>query len=143
MAQLRLGHAEIQKRGAEILQVTHSTPEEARVYFGQHQIAFPYLCDPDREVHRLYGIPLAHPGIGGALRLAAASAAATVRDQLLEGERTPSPFPYLKRHGLNYQPDQAVFIVDRAGIIRYVYSAGPTGAIPSNADLLRELASLA
>jgi predicted ATPase len=32
--------------------------------------------------------------------------------------------------------------VDKSGVIRYVYTCGPLGAIPSNAALLRQLATL-
>jgi hypothetical protein len=38
--------------------------------------------------------------------------------------------------------EQAVFIVDKSGIIRYAHITGPVGAIPSNADLLSQLATL-
>src|SRR5262245_24955177 len=50
MAQLRLGYPEVQAHDAEILQITCSTPDEARLYFQQYQLAFPYLCDPERTV---------------------------------------------------------------------------------------------
>ena len=33
MAQLRLGYPEIQRSGAEVLQITHNTPAEAQSYF--------------------------------------------------------------------------------------------------------------
>ncbi|MGH7966582.1 MAG: redoxin domain-containing protein, partial [Candidatus Binatia bacterium] len=36
MTQLRLGYQQIQERGAEILQITWSTLEEARLYFQQY-----------------------------------------------------------------------------------------------------------
>lgn len=142
MAQLRLGYPKIQKSGAEILQVTHSTPEEAQVYFRQHQLAFPYLCDPDRAVHALYGIPMAPKGLVEGMQMIVASAVAGMADQVLRGEKNPSPLPYGKRYGPRYHPDQAVFIVDRDGIIRSVYTSGPIGAIPSNAELLSELTRL-
>lgn len=142
MAQLRLAYPEIQNSGAEILQVTHSTPEEARVYFRRHQLAFPYLCDPDRAVHALYGVPIAPKGLVEGMQMALASAAAGAADLLLRGETTPSPLAYARRYGPRNQPEQAVFIVNREGIVRYVHTSGPISAIPSNAELLSELARL-
>ncbi len=141
MAQLRLGYPEIQRRDAELLQITHSTPEEARLYFQQYQLAFPYLCDADRGVHRLYGVPMAEKGLVEEVRDFVACVAAEASDRLLRGERSASPLPYLKRYGLN-DPEQAVFIVDPSGTIRYVHTTGPIGALPSTADLLRQLALL-
>jgi putative peptide zinc metalloprotease protein len=142
MAQLRLGYPEIRQRGAEVLQVTHSAPEEARVYFQQYQLGFPYLCDADRRVHELYGIHMVHPGVVEGVRNLMVCSAATVGDRVLRGEKSPSPAPYFKRQGFSKDSPQAVFIVDRDGIIRYVYTAAPIGAMPSNADLLRQLAVL-
>src|SRR2546426_7095230 len=75
MAQLRLGYNEIQQRGAEVLQVTYSTPEEARLYFQQYQLLFPYLCDPEWAVFRLYGLSTIRKGVGAMAVTIAASIA--------------------------------------------------------------------
>ena len=58
MAQLRLGYPEIQRSGAEVLQITHNTAAEAQRYFKHYPIAFPYLCDPARAVHETYGLAM-------------------------------------------------------------------------------------
>lgn len=142
MAQLRLGYPELRKHNAEVLQVTHSTAAEARLYFRQYPLDFPYLCDPDQRVHERYGVPIAPKGLMESAQLAVASAVAGAADQLLRGEKTPSPVAYLKRYGLRYHPEQAVFVVDREGIIRYVHTADSIGAIPPNAELVRELSKL-
>ncbi len=141
MAQLRLGHQEFQKRETEVLQVTPSTPEEARLYFQQYQLLFPYLCDPERVVYRLYGVPILERGIFESMRTLAASVTATVSDRLLRGERGVSASPYLKRYGSSV-PDQVLFIVDKSGIIRYVHTTGPIGGLPSNAEYFRQLEKL-
>ena len=141
MAQLRLRYPEIQKRDAEILQITHSAPEEARLYFQQYQLSFPYLCDPERAVHQLYGIPLIQPTLFGGIRAFTANMTAEMSDRLLRGDKSASPAPYFKRHGFT-DIEQAVFIVDKSGIIRYAYITGSIGAIPSNAALLSQLATL-
>jgi putative peptide zinc metalloprotease protein len=142
MAQLRLGYPEVQKQGGEVLQVTHSAAPEARLYFRQYQLQFPYLCDAERLVHERYGIHMAHKGPIEVVRDFAVCATAVASDRLGRGEKSPSPAPYFKRYGLAHDSPQAVFIVDTSGIIRYVYTCGPLGAIPSNAELLRQLAAL-
>jgi hypothetical protein len=130
MAQLRLGYPEIQRSGAEVLQITHNTSTEAQRYFKHYPIAFPYLCDADRAVHEAYGLPLEASKVANALKTIGA---ATV--DRLRGEFTPWPTPFLVRtHGKD--SPQAV---DRDGIVRHVVQSGPNADLPSNAEILRRL----
>ena len=66
---------------------------------------------------------------------------AVASDRIVRSEKSPSPAPYFKRYGFSKDSPQAVFIVDKSGVIRYVYTCGTLGAIPSNAELLRQLAT--
>jgi alkyl hydroperoxide reductase subunit AhpC len=134
MAQLRLGYPEIQKSGAEVLQVTHNTAEEAQRYFKHYPITFPYLCDPERTVHETYGLALQAASPLDPLRSTAAAAFDLVR----HGEKTPLPIPFIKRYPMKDSP-QAVVIVDRGGIVRHVVQSGPNAELPSNAEILRRL----
>jgi peroxiredoxin len=134
MAQLRLGYPEIARSGAEILQITHNTAEEAQRYFKHYPIAFPYLCDPARVVHEAYGLTLQTASV----KNVTASAMTTVSDLLRRGEKTPLPLPFVMRYGYKDSP-QAVVIVDRDGIVRHVVQAGPNAELPSNAEILRRL----
>ena len=134
MAQLRLGYPEIQRSGAEVLQITHNTADEAQRYFKHYPIAFPYLCDADRAVHEAYGIALEPAKPAGAVK----SFAAATTDRLFRGEATPSPVPFLVRTRGKDSP-QAVVFVDREGIVRHVMQAGPNADLPSNAEILRRL----
>lgn len=140
MAQLRLGYPDFQKRSAEILQVTHSTIDEAERYVRYYPMPFRYLCDPERRVHETYGIPLVVPGVGERVENFAKCSAAVVTDLVLRGQRSFSPRPFVTR----YKGDspQVIYVVDREGIIRRVFRPGPIGAIPSNAQLFRELEAL-
>ena len=142
MSQLRLSYREIQERNAEILQVTYSTPEEAQLYFRQYQLSFPYLCDPERAVFPLYGIRIVQIGIGRVVASTVVGTAAAMSDRLFRGEKTPSPRPYMKRYGPTDMEQQAVFLIDKAGVIRYVHATGPIGGLPSNAEYLRQLDKL-
>ena len=137
MAQLRLGYPEIQRCGAEVLQITHNTAAEAQRYFKHYPIAFPYLCDPDRRVHDAYGLPLEPASAAEVVRSITASATDLVR----RGETTPLPLPFMLRYGYKDSP-QAVVIVDRDGIVRHVVQAGPNAELPSNAEILRRLDAL-
>jgi hypothetical protein len=141
MAQLRLGYPEIAKHGAEILQLTHSTVAEARLYFTQYSLPFPYLCDAERVAHERYGLVMARPGPLEGLGKLVTSTAVAAHDLVRHGERTPSPVAFLARYALKDSP-QAVFVVDRDGVVRRRYTTGPVGNIPSTADLVRDLAAL-
>ena len=141
MAQLRQGYPEIQKYNGEILQVTHNTPEEARLYHRNFQLTFPYLCDAGRVAHELYGLRMFQPDPVAAIKSVVACSVAAASDLVLRGEASPSPAPFFKRYGFHDTP-QAIFVIDRAGIVRSVYTSGPIGSIRFNADLVRELATL-
>ena len=142
MAQLRLSYSEVQKRDAEILQVTYSAPEEARLYFQQYQLLFPYLCDPERTVYRLYGVSIIAQTFFEGMRSMVAGTAVAVSDRLFRGEKTASPLPILKRYGSVNLEEQAIFILDKSGIIRYVHTTSSLGGLPSNAEYLRQLDKL-
>jgi len=142
MTQLRLGYPQIQDRGAEILQVTWNTPEEARLYFQQYQLLFPYLCDPERTVYPLYGIRIVHEPVPALVAGIAKGTMAALSDRLFRGEKTPPAFPVMKRYGATDMEQQAVFLIDKSGIIRYTYSSNALGGLPSNAEYLRQLERL-
>jgi peroxiredoxin len=142
MTQLRLGYRQIQEREAEILQVTWSTPEEARLYFQQYQLLFPYLCDPELSVYPLYGIRIIREAVPAFMAGMAMGMMAAISDRLFHGEKTPSPLPYIKRYGATDMEQQAVFIIDKAGVIRYAHTSSALGGLPSNAEYLRQLEKL-
>lgn len=139
MAQLRLGYAEITRRNAEILQITHNTVEEAQRYVRHFEMTFPYLADADRAVHERYGVPM-QENLGANLKAIAESTVVAAADAL-RGQWTPSPRPYGRRYGVR-GAEQAVFVVDRDGLIRAVHTAGTNGSIPTVAELARDLDAL-
>ena len=137
MAQLGLRYPEIQALEAEVLQVTHNTLDEARGYLKHYPMKFPYLCDAGRTAHDRYGVELLSGGLGGFL----ASGAAVVADFVTKGETTPAPIPYFKRYA-GKDAAQAVFILDREGVVRGEHRLGPNAPLPSAADLIAELQRL-
>lgn len=134
MAQLGLRYPEIQAMQAEVLQVTHNTLEEARGYLKHYPMKFPYLCDAERTVHERYGVELTGIALGGFL----ASGAAVMADFVLKGQTTPAPIPFMKRYA-GQDVAQAVFILDREGIVRAEHRLGPNAPLPSAADLISAL----
>ena len=134
MAQLRLGYPEIERSGAEVLQITHNTALEAQRYFKHYPIAFPYLCDPERAVHEAYGLAMET----ASAQQVVTSFATAASDLVRHGEKTALPIPFMMRYGYKDSP-QAVVIVDREGIVRHVVQAGPNAELPSNAEILRRL----
>lgn len=142
MTQLRFGYREFQARNTEILQVTWSTQPEAQLYFRQYPLSFPYLCDADRAVYSLYGVRMVRVGIGQRAADMTMGMAAMVSDRLLRGEKTALPMVPMKRYGLTDMEQQAVFLIDKAGLIRYVHTTGALGGLPSNAEYVRQLDEL-
>jgi peroxiredoxin len=134
MAQLRLGYPDLQKHDAEIVQVTHNTMDEARRYGRFYKFDFPYLCDPDRVVHERYGLPLEAAHVGDIAR----SLTTAATDLVLHGERTPLPVPFAMRYGMKDSP-QAVFVIDRQGIVRNVHRLTSNAGLPTTTTLAKEL----
>ena len=137
MAQLGLRYPEIQALDAEVLQITHNTADEARGYLKHYPMKFPYLCDADRAAHERYGVELIGMNPVGFL----ASSAAVVTDLVTKGETTPLPIPYIKRY-LGKDTAQAVFVLDREGVVRAEHRLGPNAPLPSAEDLISALQKL-
>jgi peroxiredoxin len=139
MARLSQGYADIQARGAEILQITHNTAAEAELYFRNYRLAMPYLCDADRAVHLQYGIPMERQSVGAVIDNTVRSCAMVTKDFLLHGEKSPAPVVPIMRMGARNQPPQLVVLVDRDGMVRWVHLIGPFDALPSLAELIAQL----
>ena len=137
MAQLALRYPEIHALDAEVLQVTHNTADEARGYLKHYPIKFPYLCDAERAAHDRYGVEQLGFNLGGN----AASVAAVVVDLVTKGETTPPPISYFQRYS-GKDSAQAVFILDREGVVRAEHRLGPNAPLPSAADLISALQKL-
>jgi len=140
MSQLARGYPEFQTLQAEILEVTTTTLERARVYAQSFRIPFPYLCDPDYRVRRTYGLQVRSQSL------------ATAAKKLYAGLTTPPPpsdFGKVQPSmgeipKLVADDDMGFFILDKDSIVRYALSGayvtpgGPRG-IPSNEEVIREL----
>jgi peroxiredoxin Q/BCP len=61
---LRDRYGEFTQRGAQVVAIAPDSVENARRYFGTHDIPFPCLGDPDRKVFRQYDVKSALVSLG-------------------------------------------------------------------------------
>jgi peroxiredoxin len=135
-ARLSLCYPAIRSLGAELLEVTPTPDDHARLYFSHFPVSFPYLCDPDRRVWEQYRL---RPGRLGSLHVLslllpdALGPKSIVRDWLsgLHFQGTPAEHQSL---GNEY----GFFLIDRTGMIRSA-EAGPYMGLPSNDEIERRL----
>ncbi len=142
MARLSQAYRQFRDSESEILQITHNTVDEASLYFRNYHLANPYLCDPDRQVHLRYGIPLEQQAVGAVVGNTLTSCLMVTGDLLLRGQKSPSPVSLIMRMGPRGQSGQMVVVVDRAGVVRHVERIGPFDALPTVAQLLSLLEPL-
>jgi peroxiredoxin len=140
MSQLGRAHAEFAARDAELVEVTNTPPERARVYAQKFGLRFPYLCDPDHRVRREWGIEVRSHGPLYYAKTLVGGMKAPKPETDFPGE----PFKLSEMPSLLADEDMGFFIVDKAGVVRYALGGAyvtPTGLrqVPSNAEILREL----
>jgi len=140
MSQLARGYPRLKSAGAEVLQVTPTTPERARFYAQNFPIPFPYLCDPDYAVHRTWGLDVRSHSLAwyaqkfyGAMKMTPPVA------------EIGNPKPTLGEMPKNlHDSDMGFFVIDRDGIVRYkraeaYVSDKGLNTIPSVDEIVREL----
>ncbi|MBI2527012.1 MAG: AhpC/TSA family protein [Candidatus Rokubacteria bacterium] len=140
MSQLARGYPQFRAQGAEILEITLSTPDRARFYVDKFKIPFPYLCDPEYTARRAWGLE------------ARSHSMAWYAKTLYTGfksQEPPSDFgavktPLTDLPRLIVDDDMGFFIVDRDGVVRYALTGSYVGdagvrQIPGNDEIMREL----
>jgi peroxiredoxin len=141
MSQLARAYPRIQALGAEVLQVTPTTPERAGFFARNFTIPFQYLCDPDYSVHRQWGVGVRSHSLAWYAKTYHAAS------------RLPHPPPAEignPKATLRELPkmlddsDMGFFVLDRDGIVRYVlsgsYIAGHgSRQLPTTDEITREL----
>jgi len=135
MSQLARGYSKFKALGAELIEVTPTTPDRARSYAQKFPIPFPYLCDPDYQAWRAWGLEVrSRPITWYASRFL----------QGMKAEPPPNDFGTTKPFfgelpKLLADDDMGFFIIDRGGVVRYALSAAYGRQIPSNEEIAREL----
>ena len=140
MSQLARVYPQFAARDTEIVEVTSSTLDRARVYTQKFGLRFPYLCDSDYSVRRAWGLGVrSHGPAYYATALYKGLTAPKV-----ETEYVGEPFKVTEMPRLLADEDMGFFIVDTSGVIRYALGGAYVTAtglrqIPSNAEILQEL----
>jgi len=141
MSQLARSYPRLKAAGAEVLQVTPTKPARAQFYARNFPIPFRYLCDPDYEVHRAWGLGVRSHSLGWYAK----TLMAVSRMPMPPPAEIGDPRPTLgERPTLLHDTDMGFFVLDRDGIVRYKACggyAGPEGVreIPSADEILRAL----
>jgi peroxiredoxin len=138
MVQLAAAAPQIGGLQTEVLQVTSTFPEQARIYHRRFVLPFLYLCDPDHAVAKTWGLAVRPHSAQRFLRRLPDPPGKTPFDNV-------HPIPG-EVQNLLLDDDTGFFIVDRVGIVRYTQS-GPSYSsrswrIPSNETVLTELERL-
>lgn len=136
-AHLTLGYSGFRGLGAEILEVTPTEADRAAFYFSNYSLAFPYLCDPSREIARAYGVEH-HPPTAFDTAKVLVSDLLSAPELLREARLGPNPVPDEKAGWSN---EDGFFVIDRSGTIR-VARVGQMVGVPSNAEIERTLREL-
>jgi peroxiredoxin len=140
MSQLARSYGEFAARDTEIVEVTNTTLERARVYARTFGLRFPYLCDPDYSVRRSWGLGVRRHGPAYYAKMLYMG----MTGPKIESDYAGEPATLTEMPKLLADDDMGFFIVDKTGVIRYALGGSyvtPTGMrqIPSNAEILREL----
>jgi peroxiredoxin len=143
MSQLARGYQDIRKLGAEVLEVSVSPLPRARLYAQKFQLPFPYLCDPDFQVRRLWGLEsrehgLAYYAVGFFKGMA-------MPKPPNDYGNFPPPFDEMKN--VMHDDDMGFFLVDKQGVVRYSLAASymaekGSHPLPANDEILAELGKL-
>jgi peroxiredoxin len=143
-SQLARGAAQFRAAGGELLQVTVSKPDRARLYARQFALPFPYLCDPDFGARSAWGMPPRSHGLPWYAKTLVKNMAMPKPPNDF-GNFMPAP---AEIPNLLVDDDMGLFVVDRKGVVRYAVSgsymseAGPR-PLPGNDELVRALEACA
>jgi peroxiredoxin len=138
-ARLSVNYSVFRSLGAELVEVTPTPPDRARMYYSRFSLTFPYLCDPDTRVWEMYGL---RPGRLGPLHvlgvmLPDAVGPRTVLHDWVDGPKIQPTQPEIAHLGNEY----GFFLIDQSGAIRSA-DAGPYMGLPANAEIERQLRAL-
>ncbi|MGH7818627.1 MAG: peroxiredoxin family protein [Candidatus Binatia bacterium] len=143
MSQLARGYSRFRDLDTELLEIAVTTPPRARSYLQKFQLPYPYLCDPDYDVRKRWGLGVrSHSLLWYAKSIYQGFSAPTPENDF--GSFGP-PIPEMPRTLAD--DDAGFFIVDKGGTVRFAQSGAYAGAegvqpIPNNDQIVRELEKL-
>ena len=141
MSQLSRAYGDLQKLDAEILEVSVSGVSRAQAYAKKFTLPFPYLCDPDYQVRREWGLGQRSHGLGHYV-LGFIQGAMAEKPANDFGDFLP---PLDETRKLLNDDDMGFVIVDKRGVVRYSIAGSylegsKSRSLPSNEEILREVA---
>ena len=128
-------YAAVRTRGAEVVAIGQGTAAEAENICRQVGATFPCLGDPGKDSYRAFGQPR------GSWRQIMLEPRRAGNAAVRKGSKV-SLRGSLMRHSDWFQRP-GVAVVDRAGIVRYLYRSRHAGDLPPHANLLAALDALA
>ena len=147
MAQLGQVYGRFQAAQAEIIQLGPNVLKAARAYFQRQPPRFPFVCDPAKEIFTRCG--LRDTGVLEASKntLISFTYAYTYGDGLSTTRASAldvftDDFIGRMRHHALTAIQQAVFVVDRDGIVRQATVLRPLDTLPPGEEILREVERL-
>jgi peroxiredoxin len=136
MSFLARGYPRFRDLGAEVLEVTLSTPARAEFYAKNFKLPFPYLCDPDYRVRNAFGLGYrSHSPVWYARTFMAAGKVEPPPSDFGDVAPKLGEFPQLLT-----DDDMGFFVIDRQGIVRHAVAGsyvtpGGVRALPSNDEI--------
>jgi hypothetical protein len=127
-------YAAIQARGAQVVAIGQGTAEEAAGYCNGIGAAYPCLGDPRKDGYKAFGLRR------GGLREILLEPLRAGNQAVRQGHRV-SIRGSLMRHSDWFQLP-GVAIVDRGGVLRYLYRSRHAGDLPPQSAILDALESL-
>lgn len=141
MSQLARGYGRFKDLRGELLQITLTPLERARTYAQKFRLPFPYLCDPDYQVRRAWGLD--HRSRSPLWYAAAMYASTKWPKPSDDFGKVPTSLAEMPK--MMADDDAGLFVVDRDGIVRYASAAAyataqGVHALPANEQLAAVLA---
>jgi hypothetical protein len=131
VSQLRLGYPRFREQAAEVVVVTATPPERGAKYQDLFNFEHPYLCDPQLETAKTYGLPINKKSVlGGAVTSGAFLSGLAKTPIQLHTWPEPNELKALAAGQVD-----GFFVIDKEGIVRFARIGGGTALLPSNADI--------
>ncbi len=124
----------VRAAGAEVVAIGQGSSEEAERFCRSLGATYPCLGDPAKESYRAFGLPR------GGWREIVLEPMRAGNQAMRQGHRVSIRGSLLRHSDWFQLPGLA--IVDRGGMLRYLYRSRHSGDLPSNTDVLRILQGL-
>lgn len=138
MSQLRLGYPQFRAQDAEVVVVTATPPDRGAKYQEIFKFEYPYLCDPNLQAAKTFGLPINKKSVlSGAVTSGAFLSGLAMTPIQLHTYPQANELKAL----VTGQVD-GFFVIDKEGIVRFARIGGGTSLLPNNAEIEQLLSGL-